>query len=130
MVWAPAYTPAQCNLFREAQVIYLSTWPVMFSLYYLPPINGWLGGDGARAKFPCTLSWITRKGLPRWCFVSMWLYACLHWWQIALDELVQSGFDVNALEQEQWIKVFMFSKFFVLGCISMILTPMKKLCLF
>ena len=76
MVWAADFTPAQCELLRNAQIVFLTMWPVSYSLYYVSPINSWCGGDGKKAKFPCTMSWMTRKGLSRYGFIAVNFYGC------------------------------------------------------
>ena len=51
MVWATGFTPDQCALLRRARAVFLTSSVLGFPLYYLPPVNGWCGGDGPAAKF-------------------------------------------------------------------------------
>ena len=74
MVRATGFTPEQCALVRRARAIFLTSSVIGYPFYYLPPINGWFGGDGPNAKFPCSISWMTRKGLARYAGVSLWLF--------------------------------------------------------
>lgn len=68
-------SPAQMFYIALAQRLFMTNLLMNFPLYYMPPFKYWCGGDGERAKFPCSISWMIRKGAPRCSTFCTWLPA-------------------------------------------------------
>ncbi|CAK0851385.1 unnamed protein product [Prorocentrum cordatum] len=67
------FSPAQVFYISVAKWTFIAGLVVPFPLYYMAPFKYWCGGDGQNAKFPCSISWMTRKGLPRYFGSCTWL---------------------------------------------------------
>jgi len=109
-------SPAQIFYITLAQRVFILNMVLNFLLYYMPPFKYLCGGDGDNTKFPCSISWMTRKGLPRYMTFGTWLpgWACLlH--SYSLHE--QS----NALA----IQIFGVTMF-ATGFVTCILTPIRE----
>jgi hypothetical protein len=58
-----------------ARSIFLANSALSLVLYY-----GGASPDGRQAKFPATISWTVRRGLPKWANLAIWSAG---WWQVA-----------------------------------------------
>ena len=65
------FTAHQAQLLYQAQAIFIFQQLIIFPLYFAPGLRGRLGGD-VRPKFPCSISWMIRKGAPRVCTLLFW----------------------------------------------------------
>ncbi|CAK0894324.1 unnamed protein product [Prorocentrum cordatum] len=66
-------SPEQVFYMALAQRLFMTNIIMNFPLYYMPPFKYWCGGDGNNAKFPCSISWMIRKGAPRCSTFCTWL---------------------------------------------------------
>ena len=65
------FTAHQAQLLYQAQAIFIFQQLIIFPLYFAPGLRGRLGGD-VRPKFPCSISWMIRKGASRVCTLLFW----------------------------------------------------------
>ena len=66
-------TSQQASLLLAARTIFIANQVLMFPLYYLPGLRGLINGDDKhQVKFPCSISWMTRKGIPRLATLVLW----------------------------------------------------------
>ena len=93
-----AYNAGQAALLETAQAIFIFNQVAIFPLYYVPGVRCLLGGDG-EAKFPCSISWMTRKGLPRFCTVTLWNLGWMH----MLRSAIFDG-DLAAMTAADWLR--------------------------
>ena len=66
------FSENQAAWLTTAQSLFIFEQIVIFPLYYLPVFRSLLNGDGKSVKFPCSISWMTRKGLPRLVTLVIW----------------------------------------------------------
>lgn len=106
-------TTQQVDLLRIAQALFILNQITNFPLYYFPGFRGALGGD-SETKFPCSISWMTRKGLPRISTLLMWNVG----WFCMLYAFVMSA------TSGPFELLFML-QMYVTGFVVVVLTPMK-----
>ena len=111
----PVCTPTQCWLLHTARGLFIGNCLTNFPLYYLPPFRGMLEGDGANTKFPCSISWMTRKGIARLSTLVLWN---MGWAFMLFAFLLDEG-------EWAWAKLAFMLQMFVTGFVTVVLTPMK-----
>ena len=100
----------RADLLVLAQRIFIVNQLLNFPLYYLPGVRNLLGGDG-EAKFPCSISWMTRRGLPR--------LNCLILWNVGWYFLVR------AVAADETLGRLIFTlQMYATGFVTVVLTPM------
>ena len=107
----PECTADQQFMLQTAQFLFILNCISNSPLYYLPPFRGMLGGDKAgEVKFPCSISWMTRKGIARASTLLLWTLG----WALMLYAFVGDGFRFAFMLQ-----------MFATGFVTVVLTPMK-----
>lgn len=101
----------RADLLVLAQRLFILNQALNFPLYYLPGFSSALGGDGAAAKFPCSISWMTRKGLPRLSTLILWNVG----WYFLVRAVAASG--------DLWRLGFIV-QMYTTGFVTVVLTPM------
>ena len=112
-------TARQAELLHEAQFVFILQLALTIPLYYAPGLRGLFGGDGRRTKFPCSLSWMTRKGLPRLNALVLWNYG---WLCMARAFFKDGSFD--AMSTTDWWRAAFMVQMFATGFVTVVLTPM------
>ena len=114
------FTARQVELLRIAQTCFIAQHFLIFPLYYLPGVRGLLGGDGKSCKLPCSISWMTRKGLPRLVTLVMWNFG----WMCMCMSFLKSG-DFAALSASDWMRALFLLQMYATGFVTVVLTPLK-----
>lgn len=117
---AGSFTAAQAAMLAAAQRLFIFEQLIIFPLYYLPGLRGLAGGDGQAAKFPCSISWMTRRGLPRHCTLCFWNLG----WVCLMRALLKDG-DVAAMSFADWLRAGFMMQMYAAGFTTVVLTPMK-----
>ena len=112
------FTSKQVSLFETARYLFLAEQGACFPLYYLPGLRGLLGGDGRDAKFPCSISWMTRKGLPRVATLVAWNIG----WMTLLRAFFKDG-DAASMSATDWLRGLFMLKMYGAGFVTAVLTP-------
>eukprot|EP00931_Biecheleriopsis_adriatica_P007608 TRINITY_DN108876_c0_g1_i1.p1 TRINITY_DN108876_c0_g1~~TRINITY_DN108876_c0_g1_i1.p1 ORF type:complete len:239 (-),score=7.68 TRINITY_DN108876_c0_g1_i1:111-827(-) len=99
-----------------AQRVFIANMILNFPLYYLPPFNRWCGGDGQLARFPCSISWMTRKGLPRYLTLCTWIPG----WMLLLY-----AYHSHEGDNRFGLQIFGLSMF-AAGFVTVVLTPIQE----
>ena len=97
-MFAGQFTPQQAYLLSQARAIFIFQQLVIFPLYFAPGLRGLLGGD-ARPKFPCSVSWMIRKGVPRLCTLVFWNYG----WLLMVRAFLKDG-DTASMSANDWAR--------------------------
>lgn len=109
-----SFTPQQAALLEVAQSIFILNQASNFPFYYLPGFRDVLGGDGKETRFPCSISWMTRKGLPRFSTLLLWHagWACMLRAFLIADEV-------------DWGKFSFMGQMWLTGFVTIVMAPMK-----
>lgn len=110
------FSPEQVFYISVAKWTFIAGLIVPFPLYYMSPFKYWCGGDGQDAKFPCSISWMTRKGLPRYFGNATWLTG----WAFLLYSMTLHQ-QRNAIGIQIWVMTM-----FIAGFVTVILTPIRE----
>lgn len=105
------FTAPQATLLFLAQRLFIVNQLLNFPLYYIPGIRGLLGGDGEDAKFPCSISWMTRKGVARLSTLAYWNVG----WYFMLAAFARDG---------GWMPFLFMLQMYSTGFVTVVLTPM------
>jgi len=124
-IWAAymqsgAFSARQVNLFVVAQMLFIVNQLTNFPLYYLPGVRDLYGGDGKSAKWPCSISWMTRQGLPRLSTLVLWN---LGWWCM-LAAVFREG-DLAAMTSVDWVRAAFAVQMYATGFLTVVMTPMR-----
>lgn len=114
---AGAFTSHQAQLLGTAQFLFIFEQVIIFPLYYLPGLRG---RDGPSTKFPCSISWMTRKGLPRLVTLILWNLG----WMFMVRAYFKDG-DIEHMSSVDWWKAVFMLQMYATGFITVVLTPMK-----
>ena len=112
----PFAPPCAPRLSPDGALLVLTKVP----LYYLPPFRHLLNGDGKGAKFPCSISWMTRRGLPRLVTLVLWNAG----WLFMARAFVKDG-DIAAMSSNDWARVAFMLQMYATGFVTLVLTPMQ-----
>ena len=116
-----AFSARQAFLLSQAQALFIFNQVSNFPFYYLPGFRGLLGGDAAgETKFPASISWMTRRGLPRWSTLVLWNAG----WIYMAAALLKEG-DLTALAWPDWLRALFMLQMYATGFVVVVLTPMK-----
>lgn len=113
-----AFDARQASLLASAQTLFIVNQLTNFPLYYLPIFRSF-GGD-AEPKFPCSISWMTRKGLPRYSTLLLWLVG----WSLLLRAFFKDG-EFGAMSHNDWYRAAFMLQMFAAGFVTVVCTPMK-----
>mmetsp|Transcript_31339 Transcript_31339/g.81868 ORF Transcript_31339/g.81868 Transcript_31339/m.81868 type:complete len:237 (-) Transcript_31339:266-976(-) len=115
-----AFTSHEAALLRQAQSLFILSQLLNFPLYYLPGLRGLFGGDGkGETKFPCSISWMTRKGAPRLTTLLLWNVG----WACMLAAVV--GRALESMTLGDALKAILGVQMFATGFVTVVLTPMR-----
>jgi hypothetical protein len=115
------FTSEQALLLMTARAIFIFNQLSIFPLYYLPGLRGRLGADGkGQTKFPCSISWQTRKGLPRLSTILFWNIG----WAHMARAFFKDG-DFAAMSTTDWYRGAFMLQMYATGFVCIVLTPMK-----
>lgn len=113
------FTSHQASLLERARLIFIVEQLIIFPLYYLPGLRGRLGGD-VSPRFPCSISWMTRKGLPRAVTLVLWCWG----WALMVRAYFMDG-DASAMRAHDWWRAAFMLQMFGTGFVAVVVTPMK-----
>ena len=103
--------PSQATLLVLAQRLFIANQLLNFPFYYTPGLRGLLAGDGSATKFPCSISWMTRKGLARLSTLAFWNVG----WFFMLRAFAEVG---------SWLRFLFMLQMYAVGFVTVVLTPM------
>jgi len=109
------FTAEQASLLFTAQRLFIISQVVIFPLYYLPGLR-----DEKDARFPCSISWMTRKGSPRYATLLFWNLG----WACMMLAYVQRALS-SADPMFDWLKAIFTLQMYATGFVTVVLTPMK-----
>ena len=115
-------SPRQYWLLSVAQMLFITNQLTNFPLYYLPGLRGVGGSDGkGSTKFPCSISWMTRKGLPRWSTLLLWNigWACMLW------AFINEGDLSTLVWPSDWLRALFMLQMYATGFVVVVATPMQ-----
>ena len=112
------FSAGQALLLRTSQLLFITSQCIIFPLYYLPGLRGRFGGD-AVGKFPCSISWMTRKGTPRYAILVLWNTGWAFMMLATVDRALAS------MAFGDWLKAAFVLQMFAAGFITVVLTPMR-----
>ena len=118
---AGEFNARQVALLEIAQQLFILNQVSNFPLYYMPGLRGLLNGDGDACKFPCSISWMTRRGLPRWSTLVLWNFG----WFCMLFALAVKEDAAFSLTTAEWWRFFLLLQMYAFGFITVVLTPIK-----
>lgn len=117
---AGAFSAQQFALLSTAQQLFILNQLTNFPLYYLPGLRCVCGGDGDKVKFPCSISWMTRRGLPRMSTLVLWNLG----WLYMLRCFFFDG-DIVAMDNASLWRAAFVLQMYATGFVTVVLTPMK-----
>ena len=119
------FSSQQASLLERAQFLFVLNQVIMFPLYYVLPyvlnVERLLDGDGKReVRFPCSISWMSRKGAPRLSTLLLWNWG----WSLMLRAALKDGEIGSMSSAEAWRAAF-FLQMYATGFVAVVLTPMR-----
>jgi len=108
------FTAQQAQLLFQARAVFIFQHLVIFPLYFAP---GLLGG-ARRTKFPCSISWMIRKGAPRLCTLILWNLG----WLLMMRAFFKDG-DVASMSATDWARAVFMLQMYAMGFVTVVLTP-------
>ena len=111
------FTAQQAQLLFQARAVFIFQHLVIFPLYFAPGLRGLLGGD-RRTKFPCSISWMIRKGAPRLCTLILWNLG----WLLMMRAFLKDG-DVASMSATDWARAVFMLQMYAMGFVTVVLTP-------
>jgi hypothetical protein len=111
------FTAQQAQLLFQARAVFIFQHLVIFPLYFAPGLRGLLGGD-RRTKFPCSISWMIRKGAPRLCTLIFWNLG----WLLMMRAFFKDG-DVASMSATDWARAVFMLQMYAMGFVTVVLTP-------
>ena len=121
-----SFSASQAALPESARAIFISNQIAMVPLYYVlpliaPGLLGLLGGDGKGSlKFPCSISWMCRKGAARYSTLVLWNLG----WLLMIRAFLNDG-DFAAMTSTDLYRAAFMIQMFVTGFVCVVLTPMQ-----
>ena len=80
-----------------------------------------MGGDGkGKTKFPCSISWMCRKGAGRYSTLMLWNWG----WFLMIRAFLKDG-DFAAMSDTDIYRAVFMVQMFVTGFVCVVLTPMQ-----
>eukprot|EP00930_Biecheleria_cincta_P040586 TRINITY_DN27802_c0_g1_i1.p1 TRINITY_DN27802_c0_g1~~TRINITY_DN27802_c0_g1_i1.p1 ORF type:complete len:267 (-),score=24.23 TRINITY_DN27802_c0_g1_i1:160-921(-) len=116
------FSSAQLFYAQIAQRLFISNLFLNFVFYYVSPFKFWCSGDGDRARFPCSISWMTRKALPRYGTFCTWIPG----WMFLLYVFCTFEDDNTSSAVATTAIMFLGISMFMFGFITCVLTPIKE----
>ena len=118
---AGAFTARQAELLGTARCVFLVNTFTNFPLYYLPGLRSQelMDGDGSAVKFPCSISWMTRKGCARVSTLVLWNAG----WALMTYAFFKEG-DLAAMYLLDWGRAGFMLCMYLTGFVAVVLTPM------
>ena len=113
------FTAEQAQLLFQARALFILQQLIIFPLYFAPGLRGRLGGD-VRPKFPCSISWMVRKGAPRLCTLLFWNLG----WLLMVRAFFKDG-DVASMTATDWGRALFMLQMYATGFVTVVLTPMR-----
>ena len=113
------FTAHQAQLLFQAQAIFIFQQLIIFPLYFAPGLRGRLGGD-VRPKFPCSISWMIRKGAPRLCTLIFWNAG----WLLMMRAFFKDG-HAASMSASDWARAAFMLQMYATGFVTVVLTPMR-----
>ena len=111
------FTAQQAQLLFQARAVFIFQQLIIFPLYFAPGLRGLLGGD-RRTKFPCSISWMIRKGAPRLCTLILWNLG----WLLMMRAFLKDG-DVASMSATDWARAVFMLQMYAMGFVTVVLTP-------
>ena len=113
------FTAHQAQLLFQAQAIFIFQQLIIFPFYFAPGLRGRLGGD-VRPKFPCSISWMIRKGAPRLCTLIFWNAG----WLLMMRAFFKDG-HAASMSASDWARAAFMLQMYATGFVTCVLTPMR-----